>query len=311
MLIVLGLFFIIVWLVFFKFKWLPLNTTWKVLISLTALTICLVVLGALHYYTPISRVAVVSSHTQHIYPAVSGTVDEVFISRSEFVSAGDKLFSIDPRPFQYAVDNWTATLKLAELELEKAKKLVAKDAIATFTLDEKQAERDKARAELSIAQYNLESTVVVAPTDGYVSITSLRSGQWVNPSSATLNFISTSEIWISSAFKQNGMRLIAPGQKVVVSFSSAPGSLYETRVSSIPSAIIQGQVTADDSVDPFGAISSAQDMYPVRIAFPPDAPKELARPGGVAQVTVFTKEGNPINILAMLLMWISAWANYL
>ena len=46
MLIVLGLFAFIVWLVFFKFKWLPLNTTWKIVISLTALTIGLVVLGA-------------------------------------------------------------------------------------------------------------------------------------------------------------------------------------------------------------------------------------------------------------------------
>lgn len=311
MLIVLGLFAFIVWLVFFKFKWLPLNTTWKIVISLTALTICLVVLGALHYYTPMSRVAVVSSHTQHIYPAVSGTVDEVFVSRSEFVASGDKLFSIDPRPFQYVADNWAATLKLAELELEKAKKLVAKDAIAAYTLDEKQAERDKARAELSIAQYNLENTVVIAPTDGYVSITSLRPGQWVDPSSVALNFISTSEIWISGAFKQNGMRLMAPGLQAMVSFSSAPGAVYETEVILIPSAIVQGQVTVDDAVNPFDAISSAQNSYPVRIAFPSDAPNELARPGVIAQVTVFTKEGNPINILAMLLMWISAWANYL
>ena len=114
MLIALGLFAFIVWIVFFKFKWLPFNTTWKVVISITALTIALVVLGALHYYTPMSRVAVVSAHTQHIYPVVSGRVDEVFVSRSDSVSAGDKLFSIDPRPFQYAVDNWTATLKLAD-----------------------------------------------------------------------------------------------------------------------------------------------------------------------------------------------------
>ncbi len=96
MLIVLGLFFIIVWLVFFKFKWLPFNTSWKVAISITTLSIALVVLGALNYYTPMSRVAVVSAHTQHIYPVVSGRVNEIFVSRSDSVSAGDKLFSIDP-----------------------------------------------------------------------------------------------------------------------------------------------------------------------------------------------------------------------
>ena len=311
MLIALGLFAFIVWIVFFKFKWLPFNTTWKVVISITALAIALVVLGALHYYTPMSRVAVVSAHTQHIYPEVSGQVDEVFVSRSDAVSAGDQLFSIDPRLFQYEVDNWTATLKLADLALEDAKQLVAKGAIATFALDQKQAERDKARAELSIAQYKLEKTVVVAPADGNVSIASLRSGQRVDPSSVTLNFISTSEIWISGAFNQNGMRLMVPGQQAMVSFGSAPGVIYDTEIAEIPAAAVQGQVTPEDSADPFDAISSAKDMYPVRIAFPSDAPKELARPGGVAQVTVFTDEGNPINVLAKILMWISTWANYL
>lgn len=311
MLITLGLFAFIVWLVFFKFKWLPFNTSWKVIISITALTICLVVLGALNYYTPMSRLAVVSAHTQHIYPVISGRVDEVFVSRSDSVSAGDKLFSIDPRPFQYAVDNWTATLKLAELEVEKAEQLVSKGAVATFTLDEKQAERDKARAELSIAEYNLENTVVNAPADGNVSIVSLRPGQRVDPSVVALNFIGTSEIWISGAFNQNGMRLMVPGQQAMVSFDTAPGVVYYTEIAEIPPAAVQGQVTPEDSADPFNAISSAKDIYPVRITFPSDVPKELARPGGVAQVTVFTDEGNPINALAKLLMWISSWGNYL
>ena len=238
-------------------------------------------------------------------------VDEVFVSHSDSVSAGDKLFSIDPRPFQYAVDNGTATLKLADLALEDAKKLVAKGAIATFALDQKQAERDKARAELSNAQYNLENTVVLAPADGNVSITSLRPGQQVNPSSIALSFISSSEIWISGGFSQNGMRLMKPGQQAMVSFNSAPGVIYDTEIALIPPAIVQGQVTAEDATNPFDAISSAKDIYPVRIAFPSDAPEELARPGVVAQVTVFTDEGNPINALAKLLMWISAWANYL
>jgi len=311
MLITLGLFAFIVWLVFFKFKWLPFSTTWKVVISITALTICLVVLGALNYYTPMSRLAVVSAHTQHVYPVISGRVDEVFISRSDSVSAGDKLFSIDPRPFQYAVDNWTATLKLAELEVEKAEQLVSKGAIATFTLDEKQAQRDKARAELSIAEYNLENTVVKAPADGNVSIVSLRPGQRVDPSVVALNFIGTSEIWISVAFNQNGMRLMVPGQQAMVSFDAAPGVIYDTEIAEIPPAVVQGQVTPEDSADPFNAISSARDMYPVRITFPSEAPKELARPKDVAQITVFTDEGNPINALAILLIRISSWGNYL
>ena len=77
MLIVLGLFFFIVWLVFFKFKWLPWNTAWKTSIYLTAITIALVVVGALQYYTPVSSKALVEARAQFIYPQVSGPIQAV------------------------------------------------------------------------------------------------------------------------------------------------------------------------------------------------------------------------------------------
>ena len=64
------------------------------------------------------------------------------------------------------------------------------------------------------------------------------------------------------------------------------------------------------ATDPLQALTSAQNSYPVRIEMPADAPAELLRPGTLAQATVFTDEGNPINVLAKILMWISAWTNY-
>jgi len=39
-------------------------------------------------------------------------------------------------------------------------------------------------------------------------------------------------------------------------------------------------------------------------------PLEQAKVGSLAQVTIFTSEGNPINVLAKILQWISTWANY-
>ena len=63
MLIVLSIFFLIVWLVFLKFKWLPFNRTWKIIVWTMALAIALVVVGALQYYTPASKLAVVEAYT--------------------------------------------------------------------------------------------------------------------------------------------------------------------------------------------------------------------------------------------------------
>lgn len=258
MLIVLSLFFLLVWLLFIKFRWLPWNRTWKAIVATVALVIALVVVGALQYYTPASQMAVVSAHTQRIYPLVTGRVDGVFVKDTQKVSAGDKLFSIDPRPFQYAVDNWSAALKLAEIALKDAQKLVGKGAIAKITRDQHQAERDKAKAQLDTARFNLENTEVRAPAGGIVSLVALRSGQRVSPMSVTMNFISTEEVWIAAMLKQNGMRLIKAGQQTSVTFNASPGVVYQSKVMLIPDAIVQGQVTAEDATGPAQAISSAQ-----------------------------------------------------
>ncbi len=311
MLIVLSLLFLLVWLVFIKFQWLPWNRAWKIIVATISLVIALVVVGALQYYTPASQVAVVSAHTQRIYPLVSGQVDQVFVENTQSVSAGDKLFSIDPRPFQYAVDDLTASLKLAEIAYEDAQTLVSKGAIAKITDERYLADRDKARAQLETAKYNLENTVIRAPADGVVSLVALRPGQRVSPQSVAMNFISTDEVWIAAMLKQNGMRLVQAGQSVSVTFSAIPGTVYQSSVLLIPDAIVQGQVTAEDAYDPAEAVNSAQSGYPIRIAYPKGLPKELAKVGCLAQVTVFTSEGNPINVLAKILQWIATWMDYI
>ena len=87
MLIVLSLYFLVVWLVFFKFKWLPYNKTWKTIVWSIAITIAFIVLGALQYYTPVSKIAVVQAHTQKIYPLISGRVNKVYVRNSQMVSS--------------------------------------------------------------------------------------------------------------------------------------------------------------------------------------------------------------------------------
>ena len=311
MLIVLSLFFAIIWLIFFKFQWLPWSRGWKVTVYTAALSIALVVVGALQYYTPVSKMAVVEARAVQVYPLVSGQVDRVYVQGAQSVSAGDKLFSIDPRPFQYAVDNWTAATKLAELELSDARKLVKTGAIAAFALDQKQAQYDQARAQLENARYQLENAVIHAPADGYITLNSLRPGQRVNSRTAALTFIDTEEVFIAAIVKQNGLSGIVPGKKATVTFTAAPGQVFQSEVIDSVQGLIQGQITVESAASPVQAITGASNAYPIRVAFPADAPAQLRQPGTLAKVTVFTDEGNPINVLANILQWISTWMSFI
>ncbi len=310
MLIVLSIYFLIVWLIFFKLKLLPWNGLWKTLVYSIAVAVALVVVGALQFYTPGSKVAVVQTDTQKIFPLVGGQVESVEVSGTQAVAAGELLFTLDARPFQYRVNQTGAALELARIRLRDSTTLVKKGAAPRASLDLYTAELDQAQALYDSAAYNLENTRITAPADGVVSLVSLHEGEVVASMTAVMNFFHTSDLRIASAFKQNGLWNLTPGMSASVVFPAAPGEVYEAEIVAIPAVSVQGQFTVQDMSSPLDAIMESTSMYPVLISFPEDAPEHLRRPGTEASVTVFTDEDNPINILAKVLQWIATWMNF-
>jgi RND family efflux transporter MFP subunit len=242
---------------------------------------------------------------------VSGRVVSVSVKDTQRVAGGDILFEIDPAPFQYQVDKFTAEVKLAEIKLGDMQTLVSKNAASRRQVDRAEAELDQVRAELADARYNLEQSQVRAPADGIVMGATLEVGQYVAPSRGVLNFIAAEGHWIIAVVKQNGLVRIAPGQPVSVTFASSPGEIYSSTVALVPTDSVGGQIAAEDVSDPFAAIRQAGNVYPVRVNFPEDADPGLRRGGAIASVTFFTDEGNPINALAKTLQWISTWMAYI
>ncbi|MFA3920696.1 HlyD family secretion protein [Ruegeria hyattellae] len=113
MLIVLGLYFGIVWLVFSKFQLLPWNGFWKTLIYGVAAAIALVVIGALNHTTPTGPVSVQGVST-NIAPNVAGSVIEVAVEANQSVAKGDTLFRIDDEVYKAEVLRLEAALETAK-----------------------------------------------------------------------------------------------------------------------------------------------------------------------------------------------------
>jgi membrane fusion protein (multidrug efflux system) len=106
------------------------------------------------------------------------------------VKKGDLLFEIDPRPFQAALDQAKATYHKAQLDLARAKALIASDAVAREQYDDAIAAEEGGRAALEQAELNLGFTRIVAPTDGIAGIATAQVGDLVGPSSGVLASVS-------------------------------------------------------------------------------------------------------------------------
>ncbi|HNB22224.1 MAG TPA: efflux RND transporter periplasmic adaptor subunit [Candidatus Melainabacteria bacterium] len=77
------------------------------------------VLRALGHVEPMSTVAVRSR--------VDGELVDVLFAEGERVKTGQRLFTIDPRPFDEAIRQWTAKLAQAKADVSKCRSLIAKD----------------------------------------------------------------------------------------------------------------------------------------------------------------------------------------
>src|SRR5438309_3054731 len=140
-----------------------------------------------------------------IRPRVSGYITEIRFQAGAIIKKDDVLYVIDPRPYQADFDRAAAELermraqeKLAQIELDRAKELRAKNTISASEFDQKAATYQAAAAATggaeaakNAAALNLEFTQVKSPIDGRVSDARITLGNLVQPGAGPENVLTT------------------------------------------------------------------------------------------------------------------------
>jgi RND family efflux transporter MFP subunit len=132
-----------------------------------------------------------------IRPRVSGYIAEINFTDGAIVAKGDVLFTIDPRPYEIAVDEARADVmrnraqvQQATVDFGRAQELVKTAASTVRELDQRRATLDVDRAQLMAAEaaqrnaeLNLEWTRVTAPIAGRISDRKVDVGNLVSGAS--------------------------------------------------------------------------------------------------------------------------------
>ncbi len=140
-----------------------------------------------------------------IRPRVSGYITEIHFEAGAIVKKGDLLYVIDPRPYQAdfdraaaEVDRMDAQLKLAQIELNRARELRDKNTISASEFDQKAATfqgsaaaKSSAEAAKNSAALNLEFTQIKSPVDGRVSDQRITVGNLVQPGAGPESVLTT------------------------------------------------------------------------------------------------------------------------
>jgi multidrug resistance efflux pump len=110
-----------VWLIFFKFKWLPWNITSQVIVITIPIFALTVLILLLNIVAPSSHDVRVINYVVQIVPRVTGRVVEVPVQPNAPVKKGDVLFRIDPTPFELQVKALEAKIPELEAKLVSAR----------------------------------------------------------------------------------------------------------------------------------------------------------------------------------------------
>jgi multidrug resistance efflux pump len=128
-----SVFIIIVWLVFFQYKWLKFSITWGVVSALILLHLLLIFLVGMRFMTQSSDTARMVQYTIQLTPRLSQPtmVTEVLVAQNTPVKKGQPLFKFDRRPYEFQVNQLQAKLAQAKQEVKilKADVVIAKQKI--------------------------------------------------------------------------------------------------------------------------------------------------------------------------------------
>jgi multidrug resistance efflux pump len=369
----------ICWTVFKVFR-IPVNQ-WTLA---TAVLGGIVLIGSLlllmsynHPYSSDGRIYFTSAP---VIPVVGGQVVDVPVTPNKPLKKGDVLFRIDPRPYQFAVDQKNAALAEAKQTVLQLK--AALDA-ANSTLVGAEATRDRAlqaftklqqtnensksggrggafseldienrrglyltaeasvqtanaqmvqaklayeadidgtnptvarlTAELENAKYELDQTVIRAPSDGYVTQVFLRPGMMANPLPLrpVMVFINSEDRMLAAAFIQNSLQRVKVGDDAEVAFKAVPGKIFKARVEEVIDVMAQGQLQPSGAlIDPQSPERLAPGQTLARIELLENT-DEYQLPGGVvAEVAVYTEHWHHVSVLRKVLLRMSSWMNY-
>src|SRR5262249_24147374 len=111
---------VFVWLIFFKFKWLPWNITSQVIVVTIPIIALTILILFMNIVAPSSSDVLAQNYVIPIVPRVTGQITEVRIEPNRPIKKGDGLFQIDPAPAQAAREAAEANLQGAKEQLNNA-----------------------------------------------------------------------------------------------------------------------------------------------------------------------------------------------
>ena len=194
-----------------------------------------------------------------VSPQVGGVVRSINFESGQDVQKGQLLVQIDDSVEQADLKSNLATLRNAELALERQRQLIAGGSTATAQVDSALAARDSAAAAADRTRALIAQKALTAPFSGRLGLRKIDAGQYVQPGTSIVTLQQLDPIEVDFPVPEQDISRVAVGQPLEISVDAFEGKIFSGKVTSIDARVsieartilVRGQVgNADGELRP-------------------------------------------------------------
>jgi membrane fusion protein, multidrug efflux system len=214
-------------------------------------------------------------HQVNVTPDVPGRVTDIMFTAGASVKAGSPLVQLFDAPEQGDLANFKAQATVAQLSLDRAKQLAARQFGPQATVDQAQAAFDQANAGIAKTEAIISQKLVRAPFDGELGVRHVEVGQYLTAGTQIVTLTDLSVLYANFTVPEKGSAALEVGETVRIAVDAYPGRTFEGKLTAIEPQI-------------------AADTRNIRVQATLDNPEHILKPGMFATITVVLPDKPPV-----------------
>jgi multidrug efflux system membrane fusion protein len=172
-------------------------------------------------------------HQVNVTTDVSGRITDIMFTAGSTVTAGSPLVQLFDGPEQGDLASFKAQATVAQLSLDRAKQLAARQFGPQSTVDSAQAAYDQANAGIAKTQAIISQKLVRAPFDGELGVRHVEVGQFLTAGTQIVSLTDLSELYANFTVTEKGSAQLKVGQTVRILVDAYPGRPFEGKITAI------------------------------------------------------------------------------
>ena len=214
-------------------------------------------------------------HQVNVTSDVSGRITDIMFTAGSTVKAGSPLLQLFDAPEQGDLASFKAQATGAQLALDRAKQLAARQFGPQATADAAQATFDQASAGIAKTQAIISQKLVRAPFDGELGVRHVEVGQYLTAGTQIVTLTNLSTLYANFTVTEKDSAALKVGQTVRIAVDAYPGRTFESKINAIEPQI-------------------ATDTRNIRVQATLENPDHILKPGMFATTTVVLPDRPPV-----------------